>query len=374
MLQSVVVGEEVLRVEYPGRDDAAPRSKRPACSDRLVRRPVEDKGGNHRPVAMLVLSFADAGPYRVGSHDRAGKQRMCGSDPGVDDADDGGAGDRGEHDGEPVRVGVVELGQVQRGDRQGVDARDDVELSEIVHGACCEVDPGEQEAGCVVDVAISDASATSFDGATELVDPPVCQGAVVGMPALDVEAKVGRRVHARERGPERWGDAVGRREGAQGVDGVEELRVRLGASSGARSGLQFVETLGKGGECRVVGEGDDHLRARAVDDGQAGTAQLVGIDGSVQIQDEHEVRVDAQHSGSCQVGHRDRACSLLKLSSMPGEVVMSARTRETGRLAAPVGGHCLGEAKEAEPVADSAVVHSREVLLARRRASSRSRP
>jgi hypothetical protein len=74
------------------------------------------------------------------------------------------------------------------------------------------------------------------------------------------------------------------------------------------------------------------------------------------------------------MGHCDRARSLLKSLSMPGEVIVSARTRKTGRLAAPVGGHRLGEAKEAEPVSDSAVAHSREVLLARRRASSRSRP
>ena len=175
---------------------------------------MQEQRCDHRPVAVLVFTFADPRPDRVGGDDRAGKQRVGGSDAGVDDADDGGAGDWRENVGETVRAGVVELGHGQCWDRQHVDACDDIELSKVVYGARREVDPGEQDACCVVDVAISDVPTAGFDGAAEVVEPLLCQVAVVGMPALDVETKRGGRVGGLERGPQRRGEPVGRLEGA----------------------------------------------------------------------------------------------------------------------------------------------------------------
>ena len=72
--------------------------------------------------------------------------------------------------------------------------------------------------------------------------------------------------------------------------------------------------------------------------------------------------------------HRDRCRSLLELSAMSGEVVVLSRPRETTRLAAPVGGHRLCQSKKAESATDPARGHPWELLLARRRASSRSIP
>jgi len=71
---------------------------------------------------------------------------------------------------------------------------------------------------------------------------------------------------------------------------------------------------------------------------------------------------------------RDCSCLLLELLSMPGEVVMSAQTREASRLTSAVARYRLCQSEKAEPVADPAFGHSRELLLARRRASSRSIP
>lgn len=70
----------------------------------------------------------------------------------------------------------------------------------------------------------------------------------------------------------------------------------------------------------------------------------------------------------------DCSRSLLELLSMVGEVVMSARTREISWLTAPVGRYRLRQSKETETVADPVSGHPRELLLARRRASSRSIP
>jgi len=87
----------------------------------------------------------------------------------------------------------------------------------------------------------------------------VCHGAVVGMPAFDVKAKRNARISGHERCSERRGEAIGRLEGAQGVNGIEELGMRFGPGSGPRTALQLIEALLESNQSRIVGEGDDHL-------------------------------------------------------------------------------------------------------------------
>lgn len=126
-------------------------------------------------------------------------------------------------------------------------------------------------------------------------------------------------------------------------------------------------------ETWVVRERHDQVPVRAVEHPEARPSKILDLDGSDELEHEDQPGIDAQHDGPLEVADAYLADPLLQPLAMSRQVVVLPAAAEAATRPPLTRFERSSQPEQVESASDS-TAYPWELLIARRRASSRSIP